>query len=452
MIPYSLFFELISVSVKQILITVLAPLVIIAAITLITHISMWFLWEMIPSGDIKIAVNNYLLPQNKLYETLDYQPVQKIKTSLKNTRRFALSTGKDNFILAVVPKNPFNISEQKQLRENLNRENLNTKRFGLLIFAAHNEQLPSYSIKLTSKKFFNSWQKQIRYLFAPRPLLVGRFQPSTIPFIDRPLSIISEISHYARGQKTCLISYLAEELKHTKSASRLTVPSKEAEENVDFKLSLPGKTFNHLPPGLISTWNNQIQQKLSFLNTTPDIVGEISAYQHIEISSTKEVFTITTKDNNNNFSEYLENIVRQEESYSRPQRKTFKLPDGTLGYEKIPGPTRAVFNPARSQETLCKHASWPRPTEGQNKENNDYINIWMCEKNNLVSVSNKELITVRNTAETSGKNNDLWQIKIGPQHLKKIIPDVIDTINIPPGKTAINIIGQDEKAKIILNY
>jgi len=442
------------VSFKQTIVTILGLLVIFVAIVVATHLSMWFIWELIPSEQQRYAINNALLPENKIFEAAPHHPIQSIQPLIKNTRRFALSVGKDNFVFVSLPRNPFILQQQKALRQALDNQGLNTQRLGLLLISAHNEQLPTISFKSIFQALSHAWLDQFKYRFTPHPLLIGYIQPSSTPLIDDPLFFISKINHQARENKTTITTYVAENYNGLKGISKIKPPTPDRGEDT-LRLFINGQILGNLPHSLKNTWTSAIYRQFNFTNTSPDIINKLTSYNQVELVLSPDSLTISTKHPDNDFSEYFKGIVQAEEAYSRPDQQAFKLPDGTLGYEKVPGPARSVFSITDIQEAACQHASWPASpaTDRSTPPSNEpgYQHIWICTNEDLVTISNNESTAVKTVKEfTSSKGN--WAIDISPTQLREILLPFSQLINLPLDQTHLNIIGQESNSAITVTY
>jgi hypothetical protein len=164
------------------------------------------------------------------------------------------------------------------------------------------------------------------------PLLIAQVEQNVPPFSDTPLFAIA--SRSSNG-----VRLLITDKQRTGTVPLSAIPS----ASNDTRIILPGRHLATLPRRLQLLWNQQLRTNLGFVQTTPDIVAALSQHSVAAIVMNDQATAIGTTTDDDSFSIAVAALVQSEERHGRLIRNSFRLPDGTRGFEWVPGPIEPVF-------------------------------------------------------------------------------------------------------------
>ncbi len=231
-----------------------------------------------------------------------------------------------------------------------------------------------------------------------RPFFIASADAGVIPFLDNSLTIIGT----AKGDDVQLVTAEQTIDLHTTDLAAPPLPKDIGE----LKLALPSHVLDTIPDALNRLWNNALLDQLGFTNTQPDIMGHLAQYDSLAIGLTQNDVTITLTGNQELFTSTAKAWLQAEEAYTRQRQRAFRLPDGTLGYEQVPGEIREVF--LNSVDENCRHEAYPHLA--------DMNHFWLCTKDNQVVLSSK-YTTARAAIQEPLPAPGNWYITLGAQYL-----------------------------------
>lgn len=391
----------------------LSTIIVFTLFLLFTHLSTWFIWELLPPGAVQIAVNQTHPAANFLTDYLSATGLASTLEQLKSTRRFSISAKPNSTTVVVVPNNPLLFRNHQALINQLSNAGFHTQRFGLLIIARQNNGTDD----IVHTKFFPAFRQTIRRLFSntlpAKPLLIASIESGIIPFLENPLTLLGT----ARGNSVQLVA--AEPTIDFHSISQNT-PSPPQQEN-ELTLTTPSHVITTLPEPLRHEWNKILISKLGFANTQPDILTHLSQYNSpINIKLTQNGAVITVAKTQKAFSNTVKTWVQAEEAHFRQQQQAFRLPDGTFGYELAPGDTREVFTNSLSSEN-CRQDAFPLPGKEMHY-------LWLCSSDTWTAFGSDEKAT-REAIQQPIMVANSWNISIGTQYLTSLSLSGIKSIS-----------------------
>lgn len=388
-------------------ISVLALSVVAALLIVlfVAHLSIWFLWELLPPasgqtpGAIRIALNQKRPAASFFIDHLAPARLAPVLTPLASARLFAISQTPESTTLVAVPDNPFLFRDQRSLAKQLREAGFRTERLGLLIIAQQsNSDEPADIVPGSLGQAARRTAHRLLSSTLPaKPFLIASADASVIPFLDNPLTIIGT----ARGNDVQLAAAEQTINLHTEDLAAPPLP-KDAGE---LKLALSSHALDAIPGALNLLWNNVLLDRLGFTNTHPDIMDHLARYDSLAIQLTQNDIAIIITGNQELFTSTVKTWLQAEEAYTRQRQRAFRLPDGTLGYEQIPGEIREVF--LNSVDENCRH-------EAARERNMKHF--WLCAKDNQVVLSSNYA-----TAQAAMQEPLLapgnWYVTLGAQHL-----------------------------------
>lgn len=193
--------------------------------------------------------------------------------------------------------------------------------------------------------------------------------------------------------------------------------------------SLPGNVVALLPQKIQEEWNEKMWQRLGFTYIKPRIVSELSKFANIKISLSESDIIMTTEGNPDQWERMVRQWVSTELSYRNPEVRAFKLPDGTLGYEKAPQTFEQItlFSNTTQEPGCREEKALGRP-------------LYFCRMENQASISTKPQISGHRISQDFPEAS--WDIMLG-----KDIAQSLGSGNIE----SFTAWGNDNHARVVIH-
>ncbi|MFH1354509.1 MAG: hypothetical protein ABIH36_04505 [bacterium] len=379
----------------------LSTIIVFTLFLLFTHLSAWFIWELLPPGDIKIAVNQTHPATSFLTDYLSGTQLGPILEKLEFTRRFAISKLSGTATIIVVPDNPLLFRNHKALTEQLNNAGFHTQPYGLLIIARQNDGTDD----IVHTGFYRTLRQTTRRLFSntlsAKPFLIASMESGTIPFLENSLTVLGTV----RGDSIQLTATEPTIDFHSISYNISSPLQQESELTV----AIPSHILSILPESLHYRWNHLLTNNLGLTRIQPDIISTLAQYNSpvtIKLSQNSAVIAVAKMQKT--FSDTAKKWVQAEEAYARQRQKAFLLPDGSLGYELVPGDIREVFVNSASSNN-CRQDSYPTAEK-------DMRYLWLCISDNITAFGSDENATTEASQKIFSTPGS-WYVSLGAQYL-----------------------------------
>lgn len=352
-------------------------IVLICIISVHLFTSLWFVWNLLPAdGDIAYAGATTDLPIQPLLDAFATSSVSPVILPTDQIRRFSVSLQGDTQVAVVVPT----LRGQKNVQRKLAADNWRVERFGLVLRAVHgNTTLPSLG-QATTQTIFSLMAS--RHSIAPT--LIIRLSSAVVPALQNKTYVVG--SWYD--------GWLRLSISETNRKSRVTVQPYRGD---GLHIRVPGHTLNSIPTRLRPAWNIAIGHALGFTATTPDLIGYLAQYEVVEITMQETGSSVAVTGAADAFTAAATTWVQAEDSYHNPVRQAFRLPDRSLGYERVSGPTRDVFM-AEQEGCLA-----PRP---------DRATTWICRTSDGATLAtSQELARSAGVERVKGGSELTWRLE-----------------------------------------
>jgi hypothetical protein len=404
-------------SLKQIFIIILCFVLTIVLILTISHLSLWFLWALLPQGEIKLAVNqSSQVITDPLISLLPPQIKDIIPTSTLSSK-FALSKSDKKTTLLAIPSNPFLFSSHKALTSYFNNKGWNSYHFGLIIVAHPNG---NQKLNHLSGAWFRSINELIKLDRPIYPLIIIEATPGSISFIDESIALIG----YIKQGDT--INVLTASAENEISQNNITRQTQQGEVN-ELQIAINSQSLNLLPAEMRQQWDSFYAESFGFYKTKPNLTRSLLQHETIYLSVQNNSPIIAISGNPLKFINTIKEWVQVEEAYSRPQKRAFRLPDKTLGYEQVPGDSRDVF---KYDDNQCQHASWPAPQGFSGvKPKDDMLHLWLCKNNNQVALAQSKEAALE-TANQLIVSDGQWRLYLGPQYAPPLSNQLLNSLSV----------------------
>lgn len=377
----------------------------VALISLLAYsiTSMWFLISLLPpQNDALIALKTSdKNVQGILSLIKKYEPISEINNYLQETRKVIYQKQGSNQTLILVSKLAF----IDTIKQNITTDGWNISQIGPVIMASkgQNNPLPSGKTLLSRSMqgLLRPWQEIFQHQAPFHPLTVVSLTKDTYGWVDQPMEVIAQYS----GRQIHTQIALKDNSTQKINWSEQRQPQEKSEEINDKGL------FLALPPMMLSSIPKIIGEKLTNNLAAALSLKQDSLNRLLNTFSTAKQVIISLKDGRavigvigqkEEFISYAQDRVKEAEALYYPQKKAFRLPDGTLGYELVPGKPEI---------------SWVQTGDGCAYMNGEKTTWWICRQGEVVLVGLE-----KNMVQQALKRIDqeYWQVAIQREELSNI--------------------------------
>lgn len=335
----------------------------LAAGSVLGATSLWLLWSALPdTAELRVATNsNSLLAQPLLQTTSalgDWFP-------LTSTRALAAALKADGSTLLAI-RTVF--SKRYDVADRLREHGWHVTRFGPFIRATTQPENPL------------TWQETIAKLARVhvlgrtplRPTLLLAATPAAWPWLNEPIEVV------ATGSAAHMHFLITAESDSGLPTEPAGLPASSPAAVSDLTLTLPSHYVSRLPPALQTAWNALLHQRLGLQHTTPDIASYVSQFEVTTITVRGDDAAVSVRGATDAFAEAATSWLQEDERRSRPVERAFRLPDGTVGYERVPGPVQPVLGPEQEgcSSSVIEDLPW-----------------WLCRSETTIAVGTSEALT-----------------------------------------------------------
>jgi len=138
--------------------------------------------------------------------------------------------------------------------------------------------------------------------------------------------------------------------------------AEEGDKVDEVYLELPGEVLRAMPESLLETWDKWFIDKIGFVKTDPAILSSLVGFDSLMIKGQGDTLLIGAESETGKFFDLVEIWLAEEERRNRIETKGFRLPDGTIGFEKVPGERLKevfqVMGPGECWQSLISDYPW----------------------------------------------------------------------------------------------
>ena len=312
------------------LLGILAGIAILFFIAASWHVSPWFVWELLPeSKDFQLVIDpSSDKTKGKAAATLSFlAPQQRWEEYQGLVRRFGYSTSGTTETLVLVPL----LSTYTPLQTALQQDGWTIEHLGWVIRASRgtNAVLPSMG-----QAYRNSLLGVLRGPYSAHPWAIGHTSPAVQPLVPYPISFRADTRP-------------REVLVTLDSGPLLPGPGiAEPPLTSDVVIFIPSSAAQTLPPPYKTLWEELIAQSFDFKYTKPAFLSDLSTFDHLFIGKEGDQMVMGSSGNVDAFIKTAHGWLQEEERRTRITTRSFRLPDGTTGHERVPGPAQPVLTPS----------------------------------------------------------------------------------------------------------
>lgn len=352
--------------------------------------SSWALWSLLPQGgSVRLVASGAVPQRSEIFSLISrYNLPGELIAAIDASPQAGISSASSGPVVIISPR----IKDQYRTQRLLNQSGWIVARRGLLLLAWPEQSSPSWPssrLGYASSFFKNMWRT--------RTLV-----PAAV------LNVRGGVTALATARQTSFRIYVSDTLTDIR---KYNPRSASLQDTYDLYVSIPGHVLSVIPPEIKGRWNKDLAEALGLKHNPPDLLGYLSQYEDIVIVQRGEHTAVGVSGATDTYSAAVISWLESENSYNHPVKKGFRLPDGTLGYEWVPGAKEEVFGEWRDG---CR-----APAAGKSS-------AWLCLKplasgqdrpgeqgSFAVLASSEEL--ARSTAVLSGA----WGIRMAPAWLNR---------------------------------
>ncbi|MEK7557524.1 MAG: hypothetical protein AAB538_06085 [Patescibacteria group bacterium] len=357
-----------------------------AAASYCIHISAYFMWGLVPDAPLKVYVDGGEAVE--LLESLrsQYHLDELSALPLGSISRVVYTRSGSGESAVLLPK----LSTFYGLPANLTEQGWHSRRLGLLVLASRREdalQGKSSQLLLAGLKHLPSWLFHDRLPL--RPTLLASLSASAFPVLPGDFHLVAEL-------RNDMLVVAGSEGKNWPSAEKVppfTLPA-------GFQVSVPGSYLAALPTPVRQVWNQYFWQRFGLRSSKPDLVEALAAFDHIEAGINHEARLGTVRQEES-FIVLADSWVGEEVAHAHPVTRAFRLPDGTIGYEKRP----AALVPA-----------FTTPPDDQGCRNSE-LSLFLCQTPGRAVLSTTPALT---TLASSPPPASLWHVSLSAEIMQKL--------------------------------
>ena len=375
----------------------------IAAISL-TLSSNWLWWEMIPK-DNEITFSVESGAAHSVLNTIsgaknNVESLASAAAFINTSKKIAFAK-KGNSQTLVVVSNWADISKNES---SLLQEGWQFSKKANIFFAHRSENddvLPAN--EQMSNVFAASLRMWVVILSEKQPvqpIAIASIKEHQLPGLAKSMGLVAQ--HYKKGILVVIDAADAglaplepKQANETKDIINLFSDSRDI-------LALPKELLSLIPPSEKKVLYSKVVEQAGLGKVTKQVLSEMDTLDSMVIVRASDAAVIGTSQNGSTFVKAIKRHIETQDGYNYPQRRAFKLPDGTLGYE---------YRPAAANKNWI-HTS-PECEYYEGKEQT----WWACISGNRGAIGNTESETrdaVRNRAGW------LWYLKVA--QIKQLLP------------------------------
>ncbi len=342
--------------------TLIVVTLIVGGALLGCYTSLWLLWHLVPEG-AKGALAMRTLADTELYPLATQAVPAEVLPLIDYSSRIAWGGRGESLQMVILPR----LRSWKTLPYVLQDRGWHVQRLGILIRATrgHSSTVPfTHALRAYGRVL-------LRESVPVAPVALVRFENNlALPF-SQPL-LLTAVAQ--QGQVRVVIEDTA-----MNPIPPLPLPPPAASGQLT--LTVPGPMLASLPREVADQVNRLLVTALGFPLTHPNILAAVAAYDTVQIvmerhgASTPPTLQLGVMGDTHAFQATVQHWIQEEERRGRLTTRAFRLPDGTLGYEKVPGEIVPVL-------TASTEGCW-EPVQNRTE-------LWLCTRGTTLGIGKSQ--------------------------------------------------------------
>lgn len=377
------------------------------------HIAPWFMWGIVAQPEGPTVFFDIAPSLRPAYANLEsrYTLSRTLPVNPLSVRRLAWQKNPQTELIALVPAR----GTTPALKQELAQAGWRYRRLGGLMIAQRG-QLPAHNAFSTRTLLRQGARELARHLWRDglplQPLAILHLPASSELFSSGARAVITS----RRGSLIVLLR------THNAWPDATVISTTETPAPVsDLELALPGDWLATLPADIASRWQAELWQNFALTESQPAIAKELSQYPSVALRIDKPDAAIGARSSSYAFSRAAEEWLADEQGYRNPTTVAFRLPDGTLGYEKRPTRIPIVWHVVG--DGRCRTTTLT-----------DY-SYWLCQAGEVGVLARTEASAHQLLDQL--RHPPVWRLRLGPNLTSKL--------SLLPYQTAtLELAGEDQ--------
>ncbi|PIT98084.1 MAG: hypothetical protein COT71_02660 [Candidatus Andersenbacteria bacterium CG10_big_fil_rev_8_21_14_0_10_54_11] len=388
------------------------------------HRSLWNVWEIVPSGELTVAVNLSLPAVGLILDPAAAHLPEEAAAVQAYAARASLSRQEGGAETLVIVPHLFSLNPPQSFTEALTARGWQLGRRGQLIYAVRGGGKAPADVLAAARA---ALRRFISAAYPKRPLLLAAAAPGRLlPSLNQPLAAVA--AYHRAGEQVIVTAAVAPSLSaalwthHGQSDDWTDDTAAEAGR---LTVSIPGPVIAELPAAIQQQWQQLLTENLGLGETKEPLIPSFTQLQQLRLELMETGAAVTVWGNPDQFTQRITAILQAQDARRRPVTHSFRLPDGTLGYEKLPGPLQPVFTDTPDSDGC----SAPLP---------DRSPLWLCRQEDGVALAGSKDQAQAALQPSAGR----WQASINGSYASLIgIPKI----------TSIKAGGEDSTAYLVVS-
>lgn len=348
------------------------------------HISPWFMWGIVADADALTLFFDIPASLRPALAELDarYNVTSTLPLRLNTVRRLAWHRSGDSQTLAVVPT----VGQGDTVKDQLTQAGWRHQRLGGLIVAS-----------------------PVSHPAPPARTLLGRGSRELIrhlAFDNLPFQPLALLDMGIRGYIVYDRHQLVGSLRTDSAWPQKVIAPAESGFGTErgLVLALPSQALSAIPPDLLTRWQLELVKRFALDRSRPSLVKELGKFAAITASFDADDAALGARSHSISFLTTAESWLVAEQGYQTPRTVAFRLPDGTLGYEKRPSHAPIAWQIVG--DGSCRTTSIAD------------VSYWLCQHAEAAALGTSEDSARRALAALT--SDSPWHVQIGPTLAEKL--------------------------------
>lgn len=324
----------------------------LAFLVLLWLLSPWFLWHLLPEQTDFKAV----LKSDRRIAAL-VPGLQVVEPLLGSSAQIGVATTSNSQTTFIIRPT---VAGYFSLRHELAAAGWQTYWYGPWLIAGDGGLVEHRSFWQAAR---GGWQARLPDGQGYNPLFIAE---GKLPGLDKPVrAVATAVGPEWRIMVSKISSEEQQSAPPTPRLRRTSLPDRPPQpiSEAMAELSLTGAMLGELPEPLKEKWDEKWRELLGFTRTKPDFITELTHYPQVQLTIRAAGARLAVFEENERWQAAVRRWVEEEERQFRIQKRSFRLPDGTLGAEYVPGPRQALFtvsaaHPTCSEATVQERYFW----------------------------------------------------------------------------------------------
>ncbi len=302
------------------------------------YFSAWLPWYLLPASKSMALAVDYTAPHSQeLYRaTFSRSTYTQELSRLSSARYAAYSFDESGQTLVVIPP----LTAYSGLGKQLEKQGWIVEYIGLILRARKTTTASNSQSEAALPSLTTAIGKTLQHFLSRPdqafPLSIAVVKQGAIPEADHTYYLLA----FSRRGGIVGVVQSGEISGDVKTPIMVN-----ASHNAKLQVSLPSDILSYIPESQLNLWQPKLESSFDFIKTHPSFVNELKRHTMFTVMMSDRAASLGVVGQPQLFTDAVSQWLSQEDAYYRPRKQAFRLPDGGLGYEVVPGKSRTVLSP-----------------------------------------------------------------------------------------------------------